>query len=187
MDYLITFEDGSSGYLSHHGVQGMKWGVRNEETLRKYQHSRGAQRARAKMEKTSNQLSSAVRSGDEKTAKRYSRALASQQISYHAKEAKKGGEDALKGPGGSIRKDAKTADDALNTAADILSWGTVIGGPIGAGIAGGTKSYKDNMKIYTDMVDKYANQNLDAARKYVESGSDFVDAALKAKNKNYHL
>lgn len=28
MDYLIHFEDGSSGYLAHHGVKGMKWGVR---------------------------------------------------------------------------------------------------------------------------------------------------------------
>ena len=32
MDYVLTFEDGSSGYLSHHGIKGMKWGVWNEET-----------------------------------------------------------------------------------------------------------------------------------------------------------
>lgn len=32
MEYLVHFEDGSAGYLSHHGVKGMKWGVWNEET-----------------------------------------------------------------------------------------------------------------------------------------------------------
>ena len=32
MDYVITFEDGSTGYLSHFGVKGMHWGVWNEET-----------------------------------------------------------------------------------------------------------------------------------------------------------
>ena len=36
MDYKFTFEDGSSGYLAHHGVKGMKWGVRNAETLSRY-------------------------------------------------------------------------------------------------------------------------------------------------------
>lgn len=36
MDYLIHFEDGSEGYLSHYGVKGMKWGVRNEETKARY-------------------------------------------------------------------------------------------------------------------------------------------------------
>lgn len=34
--YLLHFEDGSSGYLSHHGVKGMKWGQWNPETQAKY-------------------------------------------------------------------------------------------------------------------------------------------------------
>ena len=32
MDYKLTFEDGSDGYLKHFGVKGMHWGVWNEET-----------------------------------------------------------------------------------------------------------------------------------------------------------
>lgn len=36
MDYLVTFDDGSSGYLAHHGVKGMKWGKWNPETQAKY-------------------------------------------------------------------------------------------------------------------------------------------------------
>jgi len=39
MGYLIYYEDGTSGYLSHHGVKGMKWGVWNEETRRRRQGS----------------------------------------------------------------------------------------------------------------------------------------------------
>lgn len=36
MDYLITFDDGTSAYLEHFGVKGMKWGVHNDETKVKY-------------------------------------------------------------------------------------------------------------------------------------------------------
>ena len=36
MEYMLTFEDGSDGYLAHHGVQGMKWGVWNAETRARY-------------------------------------------------------------------------------------------------------------------------------------------------------
>lgn len=32
MPYKLTFEDGSDGYLAHHGIKGMKWGVWNDET-----------------------------------------------------------------------------------------------------------------------------------------------------------
>lgn len=32
MEYKLTFEDGSDGYLEHFGVKGMHWGVWNDET-----------------------------------------------------------------------------------------------------------------------------------------------------------
>ena len=54
MDYLIEFEDGSDGYLSHHGVLGMKWGVRNAETLRRYANEGGKK-------PTKRQVKSAIR------------------------------------------------------------------------------------------------------------------------------
>ena len=34
--YLIHFEDGEEAYLTHFGVKGMKWGVRNAETAARY-------------------------------------------------------------------------------------------------------------------------------------------------------
>ena len=36
MDYIVTFEDGSDAYLSHHGKIGMHWGEWNEETRKRY-------------------------------------------------------------------------------------------------------------------------------------------------------
>ena len=36
MSYKLTFEDGSSAYLEHHGVKGMHWGVWNAETRARY-------------------------------------------------------------------------------------------------------------------------------------------------------
>lgn len=47
MELKLTFEDGSEG-LAHYGVKGMKWGVRNDETLRKYAGPTGGKRARRK-------------------------------------------------------------------------------------------------------------------------------------------
>ncbi len=42
MDYLIHFEDGSEAYLAHHGVKGMKWGVRNDDTENRYKRNDAA-------------------------------------------------------------------------------------------------------------------------------------------------
>ena len=41
MEYAISFSDGSSAYLAHHGVKGMRWGVRNAETLARYAGGKG--------------------------------------------------------------------------------------------------------------------------------------------------
>ena len=36
MEYKLTFEDGSSAYLAHHGVKGQRWGVLNEKNAKEY-------------------------------------------------------------------------------------------------------------------------------------------------------
>lgn len=41
MDYKFMLED-ESEVIAHHGVKGMKWGVRNAETLAKYAREGGA-------------------------------------------------------------------------------------------------------------------------------------------------
>lgn len=41
--FKLTFDDGSSAYLEHHGVLGMKWGVRNAETLARYNRGTSAE------------------------------------------------------------------------------------------------------------------------------------------------
>ena len=35
-EFKLPFEDGSNGYLAHHGVKGMHWGVWNAETQARY-------------------------------------------------------------------------------------------------------------------------------------------------------
>ena len=42
MEYKITFEDGTEGYLEHFGVKGMHWGVWNAETRARYLGLHGA-------------------------------------------------------------------------------------------------------------------------------------------------
>lgn len=56
MDILVSFEDGSSAYLSHHGVKGMHWGVWNSDTRARYSGTgsersvwRGSKRAARQM------------------------------------------------------------------------------------------------------------------------------------------
>lgn len=44
MEYKLTFQDGSSAYLAHHGVKGMHWGVQNADTQAKYAGGTGGQR-----------------------------------------------------------------------------------------------------------------------------------------------
>lgn len=55
MEYLIHFEDGSEVYLAHHGVKGMKWGVRHErnKALRS-QYRAAVEKSSAKYAKEAN-------------------------------------------------------------------------------------------------------------------------------------
>ena len=86
MDILLTFEDGSNAYLEHHGIMGMKWGVRNAETQAKYAGGNGGQRRY--------RLAS---HGSE-----YGQAVTNQRRAYNAKQprAKQFAKYALMGPGG---------------------------------------------------------------------------------------
>lgn len=87
MSYAITFEDGSSAYLEHHGVKGMHWGVRNAETQARYAGGKGGQR----------RYRLAAR-GD-----KYSQAVTNQRRAYNAKQgrAKQAAKVALLGVSGS--------------------------------------------------------------------------------------
>lgn len=51
MEYKIIFTDDSTAYLTHHGVKGMHWGVRNAETLRKYAGGSGPKPTRRDVKK----------------------------------------------------------------------------------------------------------------------------------------
>ena len=63
MDYFIEFEDGSDGYLSHHGVLGMKWGVRNAETQARYAGDSGHARAKTKNASSKKLVKAAIIAG----------------------------------------------------------------------------------------------------------------------------
>lgn len=72
MDIIVTFEDGSSAYLEHHGVKGMHWGVRNAETQAKYAGGNGGQRRY--------RLAS--------HGSKYGQAVTNQRRAYNAKQSK---------------------------------------------------------------------------------------------------
>ena len=88
MDYIITFHDGSEAYLSHHGVKGMHWGVRNAETQAKYAGGNGNQR---KYRLASH--------GD-----KYSQSVTNTRRAYNAKQSRKkqASKVALMGPVGAM-------------------------------------------------------------------------------------
>lgn len=50
MVYKITFTDDSTACLSHHGVKGMHWGVRNAETQAKYAGGKGGRNSKGSSE-----------------------------------------------------------------------------------------------------------------------------------------
>lgn len=72
MSMIITFDDGSTAYLEHHGVIGMHWGVHNAETKARYAGGKGGQRRY--------RLAS--------YGSKYGQAVTNQRRAYNAKQSK---------------------------------------------------------------------------------------------------
>lgn len=65
MEYIVTFEDGSEGYLSHYGVSGMSWGVWSPTTVRKYKQGNGGSNVSSRWKKSEG----TVKNSSEKNSK----------------------------------------------------------------------------------------------------------------------
>ncbi len=154
MDYLVTFEDGSTGYLAHHGVLGMKWGVRNAETQARY--SRGAARlgkkdakraaklqydygARSRTQKTAHQkiVQQRGKKLGESYTSAYSKTYANQN---HQKLALKAEKRLTKD-----RKLAAKSDSAGKVASKV---GGILGGAVGGMAVGlAAQKYTGNLQL----------------------------------------
>lgn len=53
MEYIVSFEDGSEGYLAHHGIKGQKWGVRTKGYVKKGLRNVGGAKSSQNPSKTS--------------------------------------------------------------------------------------------------------------------------------------
>ena len=91
MDYVVTFEDGSSGYLAHHGIKGMKWGVWNAETKARRTGSKPmtARKYTKSLNKLDNDLKAATIAGANNSAamKKYQKAAKKAEIKGNEKRA----------------------------------------------------------------------------------------------------
>jgi hypothetical protein len=143
MDYILTFEDGSDAYLSHHGVKGMKWGVRNAETLKRYASGPGRMgrkdakkaaqlkyaygaRSRTAREKHNAVVSSRKKKLGENYTKEYDKAYSKvnhEKLAYKAEKR--------------LAKDRKLASKSDEGAKTISKVGGTVGSIAGSVIVGG--------------------------------------------------
>jgi hypothetical protein len=172
MDYLISFDDGSSGYLSHHGVMGMKWGQRSAETQLKYQSGNGGQVKPGSGGGKQSGRRDSTNSGMIKAARYGAFGLAGMAYAHHA-DKKSGALDARK-----KEKAAKKAKKQAVKAASKGAWKNESGamkaaryGAFGvAGMADANKKHKEHM----------ANGSL-KVQKHAATKSKSVKEATKAK------
>lgn len=85
MEYLVTFENGTEGYLSHHGVKGMSWGIWSPTTVRKYKQGNGGSNVSSRWKKSDG----AVKGTSDKNAKSKKNAASSKKVETVIDEGKK--------------------------------------------------------------------------------------------------
>ncbi len=175
MDYLIQFEDGSDGYLSHHGVMGMHWGQRNAETQLKYQSGNGGQVKPGSGGRSSSKRKTAqdsTNNGMIKAARYGAFGLAGMAYAHHA-DKKSGALDARK-KAKQQKKEKKQAEKAASKAAwknESTAMKVARYGGFGiAGMAVANKKHKEHM----------ANGSL-KVQKHAATKSKAVKASTKAK------
>lgn len=186
MEYLIHYANGEEAFLAHHGVKGMHWGVRNEDTLAKYNNSRSLDRMRSRIDKQAQKLQGAAyREYNNPHVKRYAgqtraqaRKLTNMQVRYHAKAAKLKGEkaDNVDKTALHIRKAERNIN--LATGAGVAAAG-VLGGVAAYNIA---KSSKQNKKALAKK-DEIYRLNLKQVKQEAKRGSEETHKILEAQRK----
>lgn len=132
--YLLSFEDGTYGYLAHHGIKGMKWGVWNDETRSRYTAGPGHRsitKANKKVDKKSAVYQEAVKTHGQDS---YQARAAAKQLGDAVEKREFRVEKNRPGEGNidpdrynELRSNQRVKRSALMGAAIAGPWGAVLG------------------------------------------------------------